>query len=358
MRRLHPRGAANRGICVDADGAMLGPACVLVRRTARGFRAIERGEAAVLQKCVLGSEREENWLFRQSQRIADALGKGEIALAQIYGLRIPVGALNDRQLKRLANVSLDKAGYDPDEPRIPKGEPHAGEWTSEGGDAGGGADDGGDGGSGGADSASSRPISTDGTAAAPDSGSSGDDGSAASSQQPPMQFKWPSDNSPGGVPPKAQDVSSGPSTLGSPDVDPDPALWPPGSDAINPDSSIEDILLAPLVPGGFVLGTASRSLARALARIGIERPLGFVAHHIVPVIAKAADPARETLERLGIGINDAANGVFLPKAQHSTLHNLNYYTAVNEALARAKSKSKAEQILRAIADGLSVGTFP
>jgi len=42
MRRLHPRGAACRGICVDADGAMLGPECVLVERTATGFSALDR----------------------------------------------------------------------------------------------------------------------------------------------------------------------------------------------------------------------------------------------------------------------------------------------------------------------------
>jgi hypothetical protein len=152
IRRLHPRGPANRGICVDTDGAMLGPACALVRRTARGFQSIGRSEAAVLQKCVLVPSRDEDWLFRQSRRIADALGDGEIALAQIYGLRIPVGELDDGLLQRLAKVSLDKAAYDPDEPRIPKGEPHAGEWTSEGGggtedgdtaETAGGADDGG-----------------------------------------------------------------------------------------------------------------------------------------------------------------------------------------------------------------------
>jgi len=154
MRRLHPRGPANRGICVDADGAMLGPACVLVRRTAHGFQSIERGAAAVLQKYVLEPSRDEDWLYRQSQRIADALGDSEVALAQIYGLRIPVGELDEGLLQRLAKVSLGKAGYDPNEPCIPKGEPHAGEWTSEGGgtaedgdtaETAGGADDGGGG---------------------------------------------------------------------------------------------------------------------------------------------------------------------------------------------------------------------
>src|ERR1700722_11255603 len=93
MRRLHPRGAANRGICVDAKGAMFGPDCVLVRRTPAGFRAIEYEAAIAVQKCALGANVDGDWLLRQCQRIADALNKGEIALAQIYGLRIPVGEL-------------------------------------------------------------------------------------------------------------------------------------------------------------------------------------------------------------------------------------------------------------------------
>jgi hypothetical protein len=129
MRRLHPRGPANRGICVDADGAMLGPECILVRRTPRGYRGIERPDASALQKCVILGSHDDDWLFSQAQRIAEALDKGEIALAQIYGLRIPVGNLDERVLKRLPNRRFAK-GYNPDEPRIPKHEPHGGEWTT------------------------------------------------------------------------------------------------------------------------------------------------------------------------------------------------------------------------------------
>src|SRR5206468_1841821 len=58
--------------------------------------------------------------------------KGEIALAQIYGLRILIGELDDASLQKLAAVSrLIKAGFDPNEPRIPAGEPDAGQWTFE-----------------------------------------------------------------------------------------------------------------------------------------------------------------------------------------------------------------------------------
>src|SRR5215469_1447603 len=235
MRRLHSRGPANRGICVDTDGAMLGPACVLVHRTARDFQSIDRGEAAVLQKCVLGPNRDEDWLYRQSQRIADALRDGEVALAQIYGLRIPVGELDDRLLQRLAKVSLGKAGYDPDQPRIPKGEPHAGEWTSEGGgtdaeggdtaEVAGGADDGGGENGGAAGGASAFTINTGD--AAPTSGSnsaSGGESANAPQQQPPIKYDWPSDTPASNPPPKAQDAAPGPSTLGSPDLDSAPSV--------------------------------------------------------------------------------------------------------------------------------------
>lgn len=69
----------------------------------------------------------------------------------------------------------------------------------------------------------------------------------------------------------------------------------------------------------------------------------------------AAAPAREVLKRWGIGINDAANGVFLPAtlkspnpigaAVHSTLHTEAYYQAVNRALRRVKTRQEALQVL-------------
>lgn len=133
MRRLHPRGAANRGICVDADGAMLGPDCVLVGRvghTEQGFRPLERERASAVQKCALNDAPGEDWLFRQCQRISDALNKGEVALAQIYGLRIPVAELNDQRLEHLASTGITKWDFNPAEPRIPKGDPRGGEWTT------------------------------------------------------------------------------------------------------------------------------------------------------------------------------------------------------------------------------------
>jgi hypothetical protein len=130
MWRLHPRGPANQGVCVDADGAMLGPDCVLVQRTPSGFRSTHREAARDMQHILLSDKDDPDWLYEQGQRIAKALDQGEIALAQIYDLRIPVRDLDGRQLKQLVAIArLTKAGFNPDEPRIPTGQPGGGEWT-------------------------------------------------------------------------------------------------------------------------------------------------------------------------------------------------------------------------------------
>ena len=126
MRQLYPRGRDSRGVVVDGDGATLGPDCALVGRTPKGFRCLTPVEARAIQAAVLGQLDDPDWLFEQSRRIADALSRGEIALAQIYGLHIPLGELDDATLDKLAAARLTKAGFDPAEPRIPAGEPGAG----------------------------------------------------------------------------------------------------------------------------------------------------------------------------------------------------------------------------------------
>ena len=120
MRRLHPRGRDCRGIAVDADGATLGPDCVLVRRPPAGFRCLDLAVANALQKAALALAPEPDWLFEQCRRIAEALAKGDVALAQSYGLRIPVAYLDDAALRKLADAAcLIKAGFDPNQPRVP-----------------------------------------------------------------------------------------------------------------------------------------------------------------------------------------------------------------------------------------------
>jgi hypothetical protein len=69
MWRLQPRGAANRGVAVDADGAMLGPDCPLVQRTASGYRAVKREPTRDIQRILRLDKDDPNWLYEQSQRI-------------------------------------------------------------------------------------------------------------------------------------------------------------------------------------------------------------------------------------------------------------------------------------------------
>lgn len=134
IRKLHSRGPANRGISVDAEGAMLGPDCVLVRRTAQGYRCITRDEAAVPQDALSGDPSDSNWLFEQCRRIAKALDDGDVALAQILGVYLPINDPDAEGLNHLALAApLIKANFDPGEARLPKGDSHGGEWTTGGG---------------------------------------------------------------------------------------------------------------------------------------------------------------------------------------------------------------------------------
>jgi hypothetical protein len=204
MRSLHPRGAANRGICVDAEGAMLGPDCVLVRRAPGGFRSIERDAASTVQKGLFDADCDDDWLFQQCRRIAEALDKGEIALAQIYGLRIPVGDLDDGQLKRLAAARFSKT-FNPDEPRVPKGDPHGGEWTTGGG--------------GGAEGSAPRPRELQIAAlddVPPSAGTAGGDWQPASTDGPPMKWEIvPRDDATTSNTPPAATTDTDPSAAGT-----------------------------------------------------------------------------------------------------------------------------------------------
>jgi hypothetical protein len=138
IRRLYDRGPENPGIAVDAEGVMVGPDCALVRRTPEGYRCIDAAEAAALQDCLSGDRRDSDWLFRQCRRIAKALDNNDVSLAQILGIYLPVNDLDAEQLTRLSLAApMIKASYNPDEPRVPAGNPDGGQWT--GGGEGGGA---------------------------------------------------------------------------------------------------------------------------------------------------------------------------------------------------------------------------
>lgn len=99
----------------------------------------------------------------------------------------------------------------------------------------------------------------------------------------------------------------------------------------------------------------------------------WAAHHIVAGSEEAAAPAREVLLKVGLGINDAANGVFLCMRSdactgtiHSGRHTQYYYDEINALVTSAydetanleTNRRAVEQTLDRIADRLRKGELP
>jgi hypothetical protein len=130
-----------------------------------------------------------------------------------------------------------------------------------------------------------------------------------------------------------------------------PILTVPGIDAINPDYSLENLLLFLATRG------SNRAFRRALATAGLLREREE-AHHIVPKSDERTDPARKVLEKFGIGIDDPVNGIGLPPDMHWPLNANAYHERINRALAGARTRAEAERILRSIAGKLRGGQIP
>jgi hypothetical protein len=111
---------------------------------------------------------------------------------------------------------------------------------------------------------------------------------------------------------------------------------------------------------------SSRILGENLEAVGTARPPNSAAHHIVAGGDDRAALARSILQREGIDINEAANGVFLsrsssvvcpPAATHSGIHTRRYYDEVNRRLRNAAPGTVRQELGR-IAQELLKGTFP
>ncbi|MER6591182.1 SpvB/TcaC N-terminal domain-containing protein [Micromonospora purpureochromogenes] len=112
----------------------------------------------------------------------------------------------------------------------------------------------------------------------------------------------------------------------------------------------------------------AKALAGSLTAANVVRPAETAAHHIVASGAKAAAPARAHLTSLGVGINEAANGVYLPRfvssanplgaAVHSTTHSPAYYAEVNRLILQTKTAAEARNVLAYIGKQLAAGPWP
>ncbi|CVK19390.1 hemagglutinin repeat-containing protein [Sporomusa sphaeroides] len=114
-----------------------------------------------------------------------------------------------------------------------------------------------------------------------------------------------------------------------------------------------------------ITSASSRKLGDNLVAAGVERPdYASAAHHIVAGNSVKANEARAILQKYGIDIDDAANGVFLPtvkdvsnSAYHPSLHTNAYYEKVTNLLQDVTTKEEALDILNKISNQLKNGTF-
>jgi hypothetical protein len=108
-------------------------------------------------------------------------------------------------------------------------------------------------------------------------------------------------------------------------------------------------------------GDNSKLLNENLQAAGIERPKDYAAHHLVPSTYpyESAINAREILNKFGIDINSAENGIYVSRSLNSHFNSYKYMDAVNSALEEANTKEEALEILRKIQDTIKIkGDYP
>jgi YD repeat-containing protein len=102
-------------------------------------------------------------------------------------------------------------------------------------------------------------------------------------------------------------------------------------------------------------------LRKDLCKVGVAEPVYcHHAHHIVAVAAPQAQQGRDILLSVGIGINEACNGVFVPCAQHGKLHTSLYYERVNFELITLPVKNRTTVCMKLISIGAAItsGSYP
>jgi len=127
------------GLLVDVDTGVLRPDRVLVQSGPGAMVFLGFGaRAGRLCRYAFGESEGEDAdpdpFIARCRHIDEALERGDIAKALDHDIPRAVLGITDRPLRRLAIAEiLAKAGYNPDEPRVPAGSPGGGEWTTGGG---------------------------------------------------------------------------------------------------------------------------------------------------------------------------------------------------------------------------------
>ncbi|TMR22623.1 hypothetical protein ETD86_10830 [Nonomuraea turkmeniaca] len=110
-------------------------------------------------------------------------------------------------------------------------------------------------------------------------------------------------------------------------------------------------------------------LRRGLIGAGFPEPsTPHSPHHIVAGNSPRAAPARAVLDKFGIGVNDAENGVWLPRSSgspnptgasvHSRIHTNDYYDHVNKLMSGARTRGEALDVIDHIRKQLQGGYWP
>jgi len=126
-------GVGWEGRLVDVDTGMLRPGRVLLQRTPAAVLFLGFGApAARLRDLAFDGDAELDPAARRCRSLA-AARDARLKVGDM-GAAFAKPAADDQAYRRLAVVEdLAKAGFDPSEPRIPKGNEHPGRWTREGG---------------------------------------------------------------------------------------------------------------------------------------------------------------------------------------------------------------------------------
>lgn len=101
----------------------------------------------------------------------------------------------------------------------------------------------------------------------------------------------------------------------------------------------------------------SSLLGKNLEKVGVIRPSDTAVHHIVGASDSRAIASRLKLQQLGIDVDEASNGVFLPNSTavsctnictHSLIHTSKYFSYVEAQIKLAPNALEARNILNKI----------
>ena len=97
-------------------------------------------------------------------------------------------------------------------------------------------------------------------------------------------------------------------------------------------------------------GKTASTLGKALVESGELRPIidgvGSQAHHIVAKAAEGASFARGKLEKFGVDIHSAANGIWVDAKEHASMHTGDYYNKIDSFFKGVNTKAQAEQAMK------------